>query len=306
MKVTRYDIESAVYGHAIGDAVGVPYEFAAREKRVLNPCVGMVGGGTFNKPAGTWSDDTSMTLATMDGLTTFNGDYAVIMENFVAWLKEGKYTTDGVFDVGRTCLKAIYRFEEGINPVECGGRKESENGNGSLMRILSATLYSLAKYGGIDYKFIGDISSLTHGHEISKTACIIYSEIVKLILEKNISRESIVKAISVADRFNLSVFNRIKTVAFFDLPESKIKSTGYVVDTLEAALWCFANTTNYKDCVLKAVNLGGDTDTIAAVAGGLAGLKYGKINMPNEWITALRGKETIDAIIDNFAKSVMM
>ena len=300
MLISKHIIESAIYGLAIGDAVGVPYEFSIRE-RIVPPCTDMVGFGTYGKPAGTWSDDTSMTLATMDGLCETRGnDYAAIMKKFVLWLYHGKYSVDGTFDVGRTCLQAIDNFNKGISPVECGGKGEFDNGNGSLMRILPACLFSLAKDGGGNKNFIDDISSLTHGHIIGKTACRIYTYIIKAILQKT-DKQAI---FPLKENYDQTVFARLATKEFYSVPVNEIKSSGYVVDTLEAAIWCFYNTLSYKNCVLKAVNLGGDTDTIAAIAGGLAGLYYGKENIPEKWIETLRGKELIDRTVNAFYKRV--
>ena len=106
-----------------------------------------------------------------------------------------------------------------------------------------------------------------------------------------------------AVRAEFGAYSRLTDIASFaELPESEIKSTGYIVDTLEAAVWCFINTDSYKDCVLKAVNLGGDTDTIASVAGGLAGIYYGRDSIPQEWRDAVIKKDEIAEIIASFQK----
>ncbi|MDD4316642.1 MAG: ADP-ribosylglycohydrolase family protein [Clostridia bacterium] len=300
MKIAKQIIENGIYGLAVGDALGVPYEFQQRARIAAAPCVDMIGFGTFEKPAGTWSDDTSMTLASLDGLSEMrkDSDYTTVMNKFVAWLNCGDYTVDGVFDVGRTCMDAIMKYARGITPLECGGRGEFANGNGSLMRILPSVLYALAK--GLGDDFLDNMSSLTHGHAISKAACRIYARVVKAIIEKG--DKAIMLA--AADNQGQEVFNRLKAANFYKLPESEIKSSGYVVDTLEAALWCFFNTGNYKDCVLKAVNLGQDTDTVAAIAGSLAGLYYGKESIPAAWVETLRGKELIDGLIEKFYNRV--
>lgn len=294
-------VADGIYGLAVGDALGVPYEFMTREQIADSPCIGMTGNGTHDKPAGTWSDDTSMTLALMDGLCGFSENgYPGIMRNFCEWLGKGKYTVDGMFDVGITCRKAIFAFVSGKTPTECGGGGEYDNGNGSLMRILPAVLYSIEKYGKPDYGFISDISALTHRHEISKTACYIYALTVQSIINGEPFRDSVVKAAQAAGNGCNGVFDRMKTEAFFDLPEEQIKSSGYVVDTLEAAVWCVGVTSDFGDCVCRAVNLGKDTDTVAAVAGSLAGLLYGKDSIPAQWLGVLRGKEIINEIIDKF------
>ena len=298
MKITKSTIESGIYGLAIGDALGVPYEFMSRARIAEHPCKRMMAGGAHRKPAGTWSDDTSLTLATMDGLAAMTGedDFGSVMSKFDAWFTRGEYSVDGTFGVGRTTMQAIFKFKHGAPAVDCGGRALADNGNGALMRILPAVLFSLAKYHKVNYEFIDNISSLTHGHAISKTACRIYADVVQAILQ-NVGKERILATVDIHGR---DEFARLKSAEFCLLPESEIKSSGYVVDTLEAALWCFLNTESYADCVLSAVNLGNDTDTVAAVAGSLAGLYYGKQNIPSEWLELLRGKQMIDELIEKF------
>lgn len=259
-------LRSAVYGLAVGDALGVPYEFKERDSF---KCEGMTGYGTWNQPAGTWSDDTSLVLATCDSIKTLKriNPYD-IMGNFALWLYRGEYTPHGkVFDVGNTTKAAINRFYvRGFDPLECGLTDEMSNGNGSLMRILP-----LAFVPGLTIKDIEDVSKLTHAHKTSVNQCINYVYICQELIK-----------------------NEDFPIIFEGLERKYVKSTGYVVDTFEAALWCFANTSNYKDCVLTAVNLGGDTDTIAAIAGGLAGIKYGFEAIPAEWIEQLANKELIE------------
>ncbi|MCH5163963.1 MAG: ADP-ribosylglycohydrolase family protein [Clostridiales bacterium] len=295
MIITKSIIENGIYGLAIGDALGIPYEFISREKIAESPCETMVAGGTHGKPVGTWSDDTSLTLATLDGLAEMD-DYGTIMSKFDAWLNNSEYSVEEAFGVGRTTLFSIAKYRKGIDPIACGGRAATDNGNGSLMRILPAVLYSLAKYNKVNYEFIDNISSLTHGHAISRIACRIYADIVQSILQNAKKGEFL----STVDLHGQEEFSRLKSAEFHLLPENEIKSSGYVVDTLEAALWCFYGTENYKDCVLKAVNLGRDTDTVAAVAGSLAGLYYGKQSIPFEWLELLRGKQMIDELIEKF------
>lgn len=316
-QISNSHIYGAIYGIAIGDALGVPYEFKSREQMLENPCVEMVGQGTHKMPKGTWSDDTSMTLATLVGISKMkhDGDYSAIMREFLAWLNGGKYTIDRVFDIGGTCSDAILNFSQGISPLKCGARGERNNGNGSLMRIMPAVLYSLFKHQCVDTDIVKNIGALTHAHRTSIDACMLYGELVRYM---TVAKEPTLQGDLDENKqevFELyrhllrhygdnaaKMFYRLGQREFYDLPESEIESSGYVVDTLEAALWCFANTNNYKDCVLKAVNLGGDTDTVAAVAGGLAGLFYGIDNIPKEWIEMLRGKDIIDSAIDGFVK----
>ena len=288
-------IKSVMIGHAVGDALGVPVEFASREELAENPVAAMKGFGTYPVPAGSWSDDTSMSLAALDSLASGEVRWDEIMDNFCRWLDEGAYTPLGeLFDVGQTCLEAIGRYgNQGIVATECGGKDEYSNGNGSLMRIHPFSLmafYNLKAY--LDWEdLVEKASSLTHGHERSKLACKIYTAVLFSLLDSP-KKESVKSALAWAEgRYEHSsehgVYQRVFSPAFDKLTVDEIKSTGYVVDTLEAALWCLLTTDNYRDCVLKAVNLGEDTDTVAAVAGGLAGALYGYDNIPCEWKNTL-------------------
>ncbi len=253
-------LRGAIYGLAVGDALGVPFEFM--ERGTFN-CVDMIGNGTHNQPIGIWSDDTAMTLATCASIKKEKSIIPQkIMENFKLWLKYGDFAIDNiVFDIGNTTLKAINRGY--------GCDDLYSNGNGSLMRIIP-----LAFIEATDDD-ISAVSSLTHAHKISIDACKYFLKIAKrLILGDNI------KNLIDSDILNLQ--------------ENNIQSDGYVKNTLQAALWCVVTTNSYKECVLKAVNLGDDTDTTAAIAGGLAGIIYGYEGIPKEWISKLRGKDIIE------------
>lgn len=264
-------LKSAIYGLAVGDALGVPFEF---KKRGTFHCEGMTGHGTYNQLAGTWSDDTSMTLATCQSIKDKQGICEKeIRKNFLAWLNTGAFTPDGVvFDCGITTYEALHRGT--------GSSDFHSNGNGSLMRILPLALIDCTD------EEIDAVSAITHAHEISKEACRIYVTIARSLLAGENLRSAI-QAVETSE-----VFERIHELEY--LSEADIKSTGYVVDTLEASLWCLLQTDNYRDAVLKAVNLGDDTDTVGAVTGGLAGILYGYSGIPGEWIDVLRKKELID------------
>ena len=297
-------IKAVMIGHAVGDALGVPVEFSSREKVKADPVTDMRGFGIYPYPAGSWSDDTSMSLAEHDSLAKGSVDFEEIMNNFGDWLKTGKYTPTGeAFDAGRTCVKAIinyYAFE--TKATESGCRDEESNGNGSLMRIHPFALYLYAK-NSRNQDVIHTASALTHAHERSRMACGIYSFILWDLLDCP-SKDSVVSGIKKAEKFYGKRCESISYSRLFDvdtlrnLDESEIKSSGYVVDTLEAAVWCLLNTDSYKSCVLTAVNLGDDTDTVAAVAGGLAGALYGYDAIPEEWRNTLIKREYIESICE--------
>ena len=283
-------IYDAVMGLVVGDALGVPVEFKARDTFHVDD---MIGYGTYNQPPGTWSDDSSLTLATMESIIRKGGiDPADMMNNFsVEWYYKGEFTPYGkVFDIGGTTEAAIRRFNSGIEPLKCGLNHYKHNGNGSLMRILPLALMPSSMTD------INNVSSLTHAHEISRRACRLYVGTAEQLL-KGASLWEVIgcSGIWVKD------FDRIPKI--YKLNRDEIRSTGYVVDTLEAALWCVYHTSSYRDCVLTAVNLGGDTDTIAAVAGGLAGIIYGcggESGIPDEWIAKIARKDWISDLCERF------
>ena len=330
-------VRAGIFGVVVGDALGVPVEFTSRAERDADPVTDMREYGTHYQPKGTWSDDSSMTFATMDGLIQFDifDSWVMwdVMNKFVLWLEQGEYTPYGTaFDVGNTCSKAIMDYKEGVEPTGCGGIGERDNGNGSLMRIMP---FALLSAGEDDYwskekisetsKIVQAASSLTHGHSRSRIACLLYTSAChELICNKEDGVETCIQrevdgTFAYFDDVDLwyywgnsahmlvellsNKFWRIRNIKEFRaLSRKEIRSSGYVLDTLEAAFWCLLNTENYRDCVLAAVNLGEDTDTVGAVAGGLAGLYYGYDGIPKEWVEVLAKKEWIDGLCGEFAE----
>lgn len=307
------NIKSGIMGLCVADALGVPVEFVDRETLRKKPVVDMRSYGTYNQPKGTWSDDTSMTLGLLDSLS--NGlDYKDIIGNFHEWLVKSAYTPHGeVFDVGIATKKALIKFSNGTSPLECGGTMENDNGNGSLMRILPTVFYLESIYGSEfhekeeAFEIIHDISALTHAHKRSQLACGIYICIAANLFGNVNLKTTVELGIFNAMQYykknpdfkdECHFFQRLERKDFSQLLEEEINSSGYVVDTLEAAIWCLLTTTSYKDCVLKAVNLGEDTDTVAAVAGGLAGLYYRYETIPNKWLEAIVKREEIEGLCD--------
>lgn len=270
-------LQSAMYGEAIGDALGVPYEGRARDTFT---CITMTGSEAAGIPAGTFSDDTSMALATLDSLMHRDGvvDPDDLRERYRDWLFDGKYTADGAaFGVGRTTYQALHT-DHGLNG-------ERDNGNGALMRSIPLAFF------GVSDDDVRAMSAVTHAHETSMDACVRYVRAARALIRGASTREA--AAVAAEDGVWL-------------VPRSQIESSGYVLHTLRAALWCLTTTDSYRDCVLTAVNLGGDADTTAAVAGALAGMVYGFEDereerdgrgIPGEWDDALRGWRIIAAVV---------
>lgn len=296
-------IKAVMLGHSVADALGVPVEFRSRKELDRDPVTGMRGFGTYHLPAGTWSDDTSMALCTLDVIAEGEYDLGRVMENFEKWMHGGEYTPAGkTFDYGTTCAIAVGEYLEGTAPESCGGTDERSNGNGSLMRIHPASLMLGLSDDGRTFaekmEMIDRLSALTHGHERSKLACRIFTLILWELLEDP-SHEAVGRALGKARKLfassrEIGAYGRLFSPDFAKLPREKIRSSGYVVDTLEAAVWCLLTSGDYPECVLKAVNLGEDTDTVAAVAGALAGARWGLSSIPKEWLDTLLRREWIE------------
>lgn len=297
----------------VGDALGCPVQFEDRDEVAGHPVTGMRGHGTFNLPAGTWTDDSSLTLALLDSICkTGRLDLNHIMENFVAWLDRGEFTPYGYsFDIGFGTMRAIRNYKGMRDPYLCGGRDEANNGNGSLMRIMPACLYCCAK----DMEeaeaacWINAVGSLTHAHTRAVIACGLYWFMAREILEgtgglaermqAGLDRGFAFYGENLPDAGELEFYNRLRDLrAFASVPREEIRSSGYVVDTLEAVVWSLITTDSFKEALLKAVNLGRDTDTVGAITGGLAALYYGYDAIPPEWVDELKGKEWIAGLCD--------
>ena len=332
MSSTLDAIKAGIFGVVVGDALGVPVEFTSRAERKADPVVDMREYGTHSQPKGTWSDDSSMALAALDSIIQNGGiNYDDMMERFRDWKINGNYTPHGrVFDVGITCSRAIAKYRPGVKATECGSAGERDNGNGSLMRIMPVSLYDALEEEYWNDTFVEEAaenahgaSSLTHRHPRSLVACLMHTSIChELIYRKD---ESIYMAIwkgihgtfdfyercasslpwydeSFKGEMQADAYGRLRDLeAFMNLPDSEIKSSGYVVHTLEAAIWCLLNSDAYADCVLKAVNLGDDTDTVGAIAGGFAGLAYGYYSIPEEWLIVIVKKDWINKLCEDFA-----
>ena len=296
-------IISTIIGGAIGDAIGVPVEFKERDTFKVTD---MIGYGTHNQPAGTWSDDTSLTLCLIANLTE-GGDLEDLMSKFSDWHKSGYMTPHGkCFDDGQTTFKAIAAFRKGTKAHECGQHKESDNGNGALMRIAPVVFLDIPEsLFDNTYKY----STITHAHPRSILGCLIYTTYLRQLYlgkQKKEAFDAIVKICNENMHLEneLPYYNRILSGEIWNLKREDIKSSGYVVHTLEAALWSFLKHSNFKNIVLEAVNLGGDTDTTGIVAGSMAGMFYGLKNIPKEWVSSLAKADEIKELCKKFAASL--
>ena len=321
-----------LFGIAVGDALGVPVEFKSRETIAINPVKDMRGFGTHNQPPGTWSDDSSLAFCLAESLC--NG-YNIndIASNFVKWLDEGFWTPYGdVFDIGNTTHNAISNLKNGSDPVFAGETGINSNGNGSLMRILPLLIQIVNLNPKERYKLIREVSSITHGHPRSILGCIILLEYAICLMQEGPRSALWTLSLNLRNEFEdfpeleqgLIHFKRLfdgmtssdyealrktdrkayEATKFMDasMPSitktgvDEIRSGGYIVDTLEASIWCLINSTSFEEAVLLAVNLGDDTDTTGAVTGGLAALYYGYDTIPDNWVGQLARKNEIDSL----------
>ena len=267
----------------------------------------MRGNGTHHQPAGTWSDDGSLIVCTVDSLVNEEFDTQDMGRRFVGWMNEGLWTAHGdAFDIGMATLGALRRIANGASAEQAGGRDEDSNGNGSLMRIIPVALRFANDPTELFCRRLERVSAITHGHDRAKMACALYGLVVRqLLLGKNPQTALDLARVKFAGQYErsneLQRFQHHLKDEFSSLPEGEIVSTGYVLHTLHASLWCLLTTQSYRECVLKAVNLSGDTDTTGCVAGGLAGVVYGLSSIPTDWIQQLARKGDLDCMFHELA-----
>ncbi|WP_046246855.1 ADP-ribosylglycohydrolase family protein [Hymenobacter terrenus] len=308
---------AALLGVAVGDALGVPVEFESRQVRAADPVTGMRAYGTHRQPAGTWSDDSSLTfclaetLARRDGLSV-SPDLADFGRRCINWLDNGYWTATGeTFDVGGATHTAINKLRRGVAPELAGPRSEFDNGNEALMRILPLVFHQTWQVEALDlnaaWALTSAVATVTHGHPRSTLGCFFYLLMARQLVRGEAPMVAYEQSAALVNSWlhkqaSELVFHEIphyNAVLRGDLPalsEQQISSSGYVVHTLEAALWCLLRHDTYPATVLAAVNLGEDTDTTAAVAGGLAGLAYGEASIPAAWLTVLARRTDIEVL----------
>jgi ADP-ribosyl-[dinitrogen reductase] hydrolase len=309
MKLKTENIVGCFLGLAAGDALGVPVEFKSRSFLKLNPVTEMFGYGVWDQPSGTWSDDSALAFCLAESL--LNGyDLNDIAQKSAQWMRAGYWSAHGdVFDIGGTTRMALDRIAQGEDARFSGETDERSNGNGSLMKIAPASLYFANAKDEELFAAIKAISSITHAHFRSVFGCYIFSIYIAELLngaDKHIALKSTAmraREFARKQAFNakeVALYIRILEGMLPSLREEDIYSGGYVIHTLEASIWCLLTTTSYKDAVLKAVNLGDDTDTTACVTGALAGLYYGQGSIPFAWCELLVRKSDIIKLANSF------
>jgi ADP-ribosyl-[dinitrogen reductase] hydrolase len=307
----RDRILGGLWGSVVGDALGVPVEFFDRTTRQLDPVKDMRGFGSHRQPLGTWSDDSSLLVCSADSLLHHEFDLEDMGQRFVKWYNENLWTPHGqVFDIGNTTRDAIILLSRGIRAEVAGSDDQFSNGNGSLMRIIPVSLRfaNLPLAQSLDR--VHHASAVTHRHFRSQLACGYFTILIRELLSGADAATAYIKTTATFREFydtdsswsvELDYFHLLLAEDIRKLSENEIASSGYVVHTLTAAIWCLLTTTNYTDCVLKAVNLGGDTDTTGCVAGGLAGAVYGSSSISQDWIRGLARHDDLKKLFNQFA-----
>ena len=292
----RQRLYDVMMGLAIGDAVGVPAEFKSRWVLQDNPILDMIGYcGVWNKPKGTWSDDTSMALASLDALNKNNwivNEKTLIdtMDNFVKWYKEGAFTSDGDrFDIGNTCREALSNYiNHGLK--NCGINHEYSCGNGALMRIAPLAFTNSTLIKDIARE-VSELTKITHAHDRCIATNVIYITYLRLIL-KGVDKVDAYK--KVCEKYKS--FDILRGDLADNIDSDTLSGRGFCVSTLNTAIWAVLSSESYKECILKAINIGDDTDTTAAVAGALAGAVYGIKGIPQDWVDSLINRELIEKL----------
>lgn len=312
----------ALLGLATGDALGVPFEFQSRSDMAANPATGMIGHGTHDQLPGTWSDDSSLAFCLADSLLK-GYDLRDMADQFVRWLREAHWTArDRVFDIGNNTHNSIRNLEEllkeegdeqlkALTTIE----NEYENGNGSLMRILPLLFYIKGMPIAEQFARIHEVSALTHRHSRAAMSCLIYLKLAENLLAgkekiqayRDMCSEvnSFWDALSTWPAEERSRFDKIMAQDLLDADVDQLSGSGYVLPTLEAALYFFLRENSYSDTVLGLINLGFDTDTTATVGGGLAGLYYGAAGIPENWLEQLARRQDIEALGQELAEKYL-
>jgi ADP-ribosyl-[dinitrogen reductase] hydrolase len=303
---------AALLGVAVGDALGVPYEFLSRHELEADPARDMRGHGTHDQPVGTWSDDSSLTFCL--AVSLIHGyDLADIARKFVRWKTQAYWTAhNNVFDIGMRTREAIGQLEgmldrgdiKGLELLRYGA-SEQDNGNGSLMRILPLLFHIRGLDIRKQFEITWQVSALTHGHIRAAMCCLVYLRLAEYLLQGLSKEDSYqrmredVLAFWKEMEFDAGEQRHFERMIQNDvrlLTKNMIDGNGYVVKSLEASLWCFLKTDTFEEAVLSAVNLGYDTDTTGAITGGLAGLYYGSNAIPEYWVAVLARLEDIRSL----------
>lgn len=296
---TAKRFKGCLLGLAAGDAVGTTVEF--KKRGTFPPVTGMAGGGPFGLEPGQWTDDTSMALCLAASLVECGGfDARDQMDRYIDWLREGYMSSTGkCFDIGTTTANALQHYADTGNPFS-GPDDPMTAGNGSIMRLAPVPMFFFPGLAETISRS-EESSRTTHGAPQCLEACRLFGEILFRALSGMTKDEILFSPFSGAYRND-----RLASIAsgdYRDRPEGAIRGTGYVVDSLEAALWCFHHTGSFEDAILASANLGDDADTTAAVCGQVAGAHYGIGGIPPDWLDRLTMREEIISLAERLMEN---
>ena len=293
-KIDRY--LGSLQGLAVGDALGTTLEFA--EPGTFTPITDMVGGGPFSLRPGEWTDDTSMALCLAESLVEKNSfDPRDQMERYVRWWKEGHLSHSGnCFDIGNTTRKALSQFEITQDPFS-GSSDSFAAGNGSIMRLAPVPMF-YSREPELAIMKSAESSRTTHGANEAIDACKYLGAIIAGAINGATKDDLLSERYCPIDDYwkNNPLVPKIDDIAMGSFKRKDppdIKGTGYVVQSLEAALWAFNKGNTFEEGCLLAVNLGDDADTTGAVYGQIAGAYFGEQGIPQKWLTNLAMRPTI-------------
>lgn len=283
--------QGCLLGLAVGDAVGTTLEF--KPPGSFEPINDMIGGGPFNLQPGQWTDDTSMALCLAHSLLHCQGfDAEDQMNRYCNWWQWGYMSSTGeCFDIGITVSSALKNYLRTQNPYS-GSVDPKSAGNGSLMRLAPIALFYFNHFEQM-IRFSGASSRTTHAAEECVDACQYFSSLLYSAF-KGESKDVILSG----QRYTPTTekVSVIATGTYKNKSAAHIKGTGYVIDALEASLWCFAKTDSFEEAILQAANFGDDADTTAAITGQIAGAYYGLNHFPSSWLNKLYEKEQLKRI----------
>ncbi len=311
-------LEGAVWGHLAGDALGVPYEF--RPPGAIGEVV-FGASGTHGRRPGTWSDDGALMLALLDSLVPPASDAGALLSDpggtprptagtpsfdladqarrIRAWHEDGAYTPDGdgAFDVGNATLAAIRALRDGVPPERSGSTLSHALGSGSLMRILPVALAGRRENEEILAARASAASAVTHGEPLSRIACALYVLVAVRLLR---DPDDVDGALTGAQAALRAIVRGADLEPALDQLDSWERRTGggHVADAFWSAWDAVAGATTYREAIVAAVRYGNDTDTTAAIAGGLAGIRWGIDGIPAEWLARMRGREVAGPLVD--------
>jgi ADP-ribosyl-[dinitrogen reductase] hydrolase len=297
MQITTPErFQGSLLGLATGDAMGVPLEF--RRPGTFSPVRAMIGGGPFSLKPGEWTDDTSLALCLAESLTHCRGfDLIDQLRRYQRWYRQGHLSSNGIcFDIGTTTRTAIRRFEETGEPS--GLNDPTSAGNGSLMRLAPVPLvYSRTPSSAIELS--GESSKATHSLQVCIDACRYMGALIVGAIQGNPKEQLLSPQFSPLEQYwdhhpLVSEISHVADGSFQEKDPPDIRGRGYVVASLEAALWAFARSNTFRDGCLLAVNLGDDADTTGAIYGQLAGAYYGVNAIPEEWKNTIVKRDQID------------